>query len=244
MRLLLFTTCFALASLVGVGQKSRFSVGLKAGIGISGTTRKEVLENNPPQSVLTDRYSQRLSYAAGLRAGYRLNRRFAIALDIEGQFLRDDRIRQLEFIAKGGERTLNVNLYNNEFYRLQFPVTLRYDVWQGKKSALYWRGGFQYARLLKAHTERGVAFRSSPPFTGDVPLDIPANRPIRSSLQPVAGLGWQFNRTLALELTGQFGRKLRYDLFDPGATFVLPPTDFSWAARSVLLNVVVSFGKP
>lgn len=193
--------------------------------------------------MLRDVYGQRLSYAAGLRVEYRLNRRFSIVLDAEGQHLRDFRNRNWEFLANGGKRYLNVYFYQNEFFQLQFPVAVRYDVWQGKKAAFYLRGGFQYVRLLKARTERSSAFQSSLPVANEIPLDIPANRALRSSWQPVAGLGWQLNHTLAIELSGQFGRELRYDLFDPGSTFVLPPNDPSWAARSVLLSVVVSFGK-
>ncbi len=236
-------------SATAFGQQPRFSVGLKAGAGFSGTFRKEFLENNPPLSVMTDQFRPRFSDAAGLRLNYRLTKRLALTLDADYQRLRDFRIRDWTFLANGAVRFENQTRYDNAFDRLQFPLTLRFDAWRNDLSALYLRGGVILSRLLRGSTD--WSFSSNQPVVllpvrlgYDVPFDIPANRPLRTTWQPVAGVGWQVNRFLALELAGQFGRQLRYDRFDPGYTMVLPPNDRSWASRSLLLSAVVSFGKP
>ena len=243
-----FALLFALVCLshASVAQRPRFSAGIKAGVGLSGTHRTDFLENNPPLSVMTDRYRPRRAEAVGLRLNYRLTHRLALTLDAEYQRLRDYRQRDWTFLANGGVRFENQTRYENRFSRLQFPLTLRFDAWQRDHRALYVRGGIMFSRLLQGRTD--WSFSTSQPVAWfpaepgyDVPLDIPANRPLRAEWQPVAGVGWQVNRHLALELTAHFGRKLSFDRFNPGSTHVIPPTDHSWANRDGVLSAVFSF---
>lgn len=228
-----------------MAQRPRFTVGLKAGVGLSGTNRKEFLENNPPLSVMADQYRPRRTEAVGLRLNYRLIRRLHLTLDAEYQRLRDYRQGDWTFLANGGVRFEYTNRYENRFNRIQMPLTLRVDVLTTEKTALYLRGGVQFARLWGGHTE--YVFSSNIPTiygesrSYDIPLDIPANRHLRTEWMPVAGVGWQAGRHLALELTAHFGRKLSYDRFDPGSTKVLPPNDRSWANRDGVFSAVFSF---
>jgi len=171
-----------------VAQRPRFTVGLKAGVGLSGTNRKDFLENTPPLSVMTDQYRPRLTYAGGIRLNYRLLRRLHLTLDMEAQRLRDLRVRDWVFNAigrNGFERFDYTSRYENQFNRVQVPLTLRFDLWAGEKSALYLRGGVQYARLWGGHTDY-VFFSNIPTIYGEsrsyaIPLDIPAKAPCTAS---------------------------------------------------------------
>ena len=196
---------------------------------------------------MTDRYRPRRTEAMGIRLNYRLTNRLALTLDAEYQRLRDYRQRDRVFLANGGGRFENQIRYENRFQRLQFPLTLRFDAWRRDHRALYLRGGVMFSRLLQGRTDYQAFVFNQPMLmpvvtTGyDVPLDIPANRPLRTAWVPVAGVGWQVSRHLSLELTAHFGSKLSYDWFDPGSTYVIPPNDHSWANRDGVLSAVFSF---
>lgn len=230
------TFCFLLLWMTGFstwGQQARFSFGLGAGVGLAGSHR--FVQRDPE---VTDQYHTGLALSAGLQFRYRLTNQLALLAGIDLQRMQDGRTRIFNPANQMTPGNQFTSEYTNQLLQVVVPVQLQWNPISALKAFYVTAGGGP--KFLRHGNTRFTAFNTR---TGDIPggeldlpLDIPANRFLRSDWVLITGAGLQVNRRLSLELTHQFAKSIAYSTFDPGSTYILPPMYTTRASQGWLLT--------
>ncbi|WP_031525988.1 outer membrane beta-barrel protein [Dyadobacter crusticola] len=219
------------------GQSSPWILGGKIGFGTSGINKSEY---EIPE-IYRD-FSRGASFAFGIRGGYRFFRYFALNVDVEWQHLRDNQKRTNSFRSANEDWVTNTLQYEANLQRLQMPVTLQFSPLKKAEFRPYIVVGIVPTYILSGSfmekgrsSVEGVIF---PDVDLDADFSIPQNRKYKSASHFVAGLGLGIGKHFAIEALHHFGEKLVYTTFDPGNTFVLPPTRITYAQRISQLSLI------
>ena len=215
-----------------LAQPGRLSFGLRAGVGLAGSSRFVQLDRET-----SDQYSRGLALSAGLQLRYRLTSQLSLVAGADMQRLNDGRSRVFTYVEQF------TTVYKNQLTQIQTPIYLQWKPLVALKG-VYLMAGVGPRFLLNGATQfTTLSTRTGPLPSGSlpIPLDLATNRHWRTDWRLIGGAGLSISSKLAIEITYQFAKPIAYATFDPGNTFINPPVYSTRASQGWLLTTTYWF---
>lgn len=221
-----------------LAQSSKWILGIKASVGFTGRSNKEVSDG----VITLSEYKNGLSYGLGFRVGYQPLKFLSINADVEWQHIQDRRVTTFEaYMANEGETYVYTGKYQNTFERIQLPISLHVYPFYTKMSG-YIKIGLMPSIITSGNIKIVRRVTKTESTTDSETLkadfDIPENKGLNKDFIFFAGLGMPITKRIFAEVVYQFNKPMNYWEFDSGNTFIGVPIHNIKANQGLMLSVL------